>query len=134
MARPRPVAQRRTVPLYLLAAAAFIAALTPITRLLEDPPRAAFTVRNDTVWDLALVIRTGERSVMPLMTIDAASTREITEVIIPGDRWIFIWRFAGDDVGTSTVTNDVLRRDGFQLVVPDEVERALLTRNAPPSP
>lgn len=71
---------------------------------------------------------------MPIMTISAERTRSVTEVIVPGDTWHFIWRFTGDDVGTSTVTHDDLQRDDFELVVPAEVERALLAQDAPPSP
>ena len=133
MARPRPLHRRRTVPLYLLAVAVGIAALAPLMRLVEDPPRAAFTVRNDTVWDLDLVVRTGPDSEVPLITIKAKSTRKVAEVIVPGDTWHFIWRFA-DDVGTSTVAHDDLRREDFELVVPDEVEEALRAQDAPPSP
>lgn len=134
MARPRPRSRRRDAPLYLLAVSALMAGLVPLTRLLEDFPRAEFTVRNDTVWDLTLVVRSGPDSVMPLMTIGAERAREVTEVIVPGDTWRFIWRFGGEDVGTSTVAHDDLRREGFELVVPDGVEQTLVARDAPPSP
>lgn len=134
MARPRPRSRRRDAPLYLLAIAALMAALVPLARLLEDFPRAEFTVRNDTVWDLTLVVRSGPESVMPIMTIGAEHTREVTEVIVRDDTWRFVWRFAGEDVGTSTVAHDDLRREGFELVVPDDVEQALVARDAPPSP
>lgn len=53
----------------MLLLAALLAGLVPMTRLLEDFPRASFTVRNDTVWDLTLVVRSGPDSVMPIMTI-----------------------------------------------------------------
>lgn len=134
MARPRPRNRRRTAPLYVLVAAASIAALVPLIGRLEDFPRAAFTVRNDTIWDLGLVVRTGPESQMSIMTISAERSREVTEVIVPGATWRFTWRFAGDDVGSSTVAHDELRRDDFELVVPDEVGHALLARDAPPSP
>ena len=134
MARPRPGSRRRAVPLCALVVAAVVAALVPLMRQLEDLSRAEFTVRNDTAWDLTLVVQSGPRSIMPIMRIDAGRSREATDVIVPGDRWRFIWRFAGQDVGTSTVAHEDLLREEFELVVPDAVEKALLDRDAPPSP
>src|SRR5687768_639749 len=133
MARPQPINRRRAAPLYMLAVALGIAAMVPLMRHVEDRPRAAFTVRNDTVWDLTLVVRMGRNSEMPLITIEAESTRKVSEVIVPVDTWRFIWRFA-DDVGTSTVAHDDLRREDFELVVPDQVEETLLARDESPSP
>jgi hypothetical protein len=130
----RPRSSRAQAPLLAVLLIAMAAALVPLARLVEDFPRADFMVQNDTDWDLTLVVQSGEDSVMPLMTLGAERSREITEVIVPGDTWRFIWRFAGDDVGTSVVPHDELEREGFKLVVPDEVADELRARGAPPSP
>ena len=134
MTRPRPRSRGREAPLYVLAAIGALASLVLLARMLEDVPRADFTVQNDTVWDLTLVAQSGQDSVMPIMTISAEHARQVREVVVPGDTWQFAWRFAGEDIGTSTVTHDELRSEGFALEVPDEVERALTARNVPPSP
>lgn len=60
MARPQSRTLRREAPFYVLLLAALLAGLVPLTRLLEDFPRASFTVRNDTLWDLDLVVRSDE--------------------------------------------------------------------------
>ncbi len=133
MARPRPKSSRATL-VYAFTVMMGLASLVPLTRLLEDFPRADFTVRNNTLWAVTLVVRTGPDSIMPVMTIDAESSREATEVIVPGETWRFVWRFAGEDVGTSTVADDDLQRDGFVLTVPDEVAEELRARSAPPTP
>lgn len=125
---------RRAVWLDVLVVLAWLAASIPLMRSLEDPPRAAFTIRNDTLWDLTLYVETGPRSVMPVAAIGAERARQISEVLVPGATWRFIWRFTGDDVGRASIAHDDLRDPSFVLTVPDEVERTLLAAGAPPAP
>lgn len=133
MTRPRVNRRARALPLYLVAIAAWLAFTVAMTPHLADFPRAEFKVRNDTDWNLTLHVRTAG-AITPIMTIDEGRERVTSEVIVPGETWHFIWRFEGEDVGTSTVAHDDLRRSGFELTVPDEVARALRASGATPSP
>ena len=135
MVRPRATGSRTswTMPIALVVAASLTVGV-PLYRHLDDPPRAALTVRNDTVWDLTLYVRDGATTVSPIRTISAGRTARITEVIVPGETWRFIWRFEGDDVGTSEIRHRALSAEDFVLLVPDDVGDALRQRGAPPSP
>jgi hypothetical protein len=118
-----------------IAVAACAALTVPLLDDLSDLPRADIAVRNDTEWDLGLVVRTDDDSVMPIATIGAGRSGVVGEVPVPtGDRWRLAWRFRGDTIGESTVAHDDLAADGFVLEVPDEVARALREGGAPPSP
>lgn len=134
MARPQPTKPLVAWPLYAVAAVVGLAALVTLNEHLAPLEMTDFRVRNDTVWDLTLVIQTDEDSVMSVAMIEAEDERRITEVIVPGETWRFVWRFAGDDVGTSIVRDEDLRRSAFRLEVPSVVQERLRADGAPPSP
>lgn len=122
-----------TVPILLIVVASLVASV-PLLRHLEDPPRATLLLRNDSAWDVTLYVRGGDTSVTPVRTVSAGRTARVSEVIVPGDTWRFLWRFAGDDIGTTEIDHDALVAPGFELSVPDQVADALRERGAPPSP
>lgn len=134
----RHLAPRRYgAPVVLLTAltlAAVLAGVTTLVRFLEPPDHTDFVVRNDTVWNVELVIRTGATSELRVATVDARAERALREVLVPGSTWRFIWRFNGTNIATSTVTDDELRRDGFRLAVPPAASEALDAAGTPPSP
>ena len=134
MARPQPTKRLVAWPLYVVAAVVGLAAFVSVNEHLAPHEMTDFRVRNDTVWDLTLVIQTDEDSVMSVATIEAEDERHITEVIVPGETWRFVWRFAGADVGTSIVRDADLRRSAFRLEVPSAVQERLRADGAPPSP
>lgn len=133
MTRGRVTRRARAAPLYVVAIAGWLAFTVAMTPHLADFPRAEFKVRNDSAWDLTLYVRT-EGATSPIMSIGEDRERHISEVIVPGETWHFIWRFEGEDVGTSSVAHDDLRRSGFELTVPDDVARTLRASGATPSP
>jgi hypothetical protein len=132
MARTR-AEHRRKMPGAAIAAAVCIVAAMPLLVHLGDSRRATVTARNETEWDLGLVVRRGD-SVMPIAAISAGRTAEVREVLVPGDSWELVWRFRGDEVGTTTVAHDDLTADGYVVEVPDSVSSALRAAGAPPAP
>jgi hypothetical protein len=135
IAEPRARARLRvTTWLDLVAVVVWLAVSLPLMRSLEEPPRAEFVARNDTVWNLTLYVETGPESVKAVATIGAESSKELTEVLVPGDTWRFSWRFTGEEVGRSVVSDADLQRAGFELTVPDEVEEKLRARGTAPAP
>jgi hypothetical protein len=132
MARTR-AGHRRRMPGAAIAAVACLAVAMPLLSHLGESPRATVTARNETVWDLGLVVRRGD-GVMPVATIGAGRTAAVREVLVPGDRWELVWRFRGEDVGTTTVAHDDLTAPDFVLDVPDDVVRSLRAAGAPPTP
>lgn len=118
----------------VLAVVAGLAGLATLSRMVEGPEVRDFTVRNETVWDLQLVVRSGADSERRRATIGARNERELREVIVPGATWRFVWRFDGRDVGSSVVNDAELRRPGFRLEVPTAVATALRAADIPPSP
>jgi hypothetical protein len=132
MARTR-TGSRRRMPGAAIAAVACLAVAMPLLAHLGEGARATVTARNETVWDLGLVVRRGDGT-MPVATIGAGRTAAVREVLVPGDTWELVWRFRGDDVGTSTVAHDDLTARDFVLEVPDTVVRTLRAADAPPTP
>lgn len=126
--------RRSTLWLDALAVIAWLAVTIPLIDALKDPPRASFALRNDTVWNLSVQVRTGPDSVMSIASIGAERSRDLSEVLIPGPTWQFIWRFGGDVVGRSVVPHRDLSDPDFVLTVPDEVEVELRARGAQPAP
>lgn len=133
MTRQRAIRWDRTVPVYVGAAIVWLAFALAMMRDFEDFPRAELTVRNETAWDLTLYKQT-ESAISPLLSIDRGRDRVISEIIVPGEIWHFVWRFAGDDIAVSAVAHDELRRPGFVLAVPAAAERTLRAMGATPSP
>src|SRR5688572_5259064 len=92
----RVTRRARAAPPYVLAAIAWLACALPMLHHFEDQPRTELEVLNDTAWTLTLYVRT-ERATSPIMSIGRGRARATTEVIVPGETWHFVWRFAGDD-------------------------------------
>jgi hypothetical protein len=113
-----------------LALAAMVACTFALQGVLADVPRAQVTVRNHTPWDVTMYVREGD-AVSPILTIGARHESTIREVAVPGGPWKLVWRFKGEDIATSTVDD---RGRDLVIAVPDDVERALRARHAPPSP
>ena len=133
MAEPRATRARSTAPIYAIAAVVSLAVTVPMLHHLEDLPRGEFAVENATAWNLTLHVRSAG-AVSPLATLGAETERRLEEVIVPGATWVFVWRFTGEDVGTSTVTNEQLEQDDFVLRPPEVTARTLRSRGVVPSP
>jgi len=113
--------------------AAWLAVAVLVGSQLRDLDRASFAVRNDTPWDIGVVLQTDHAS-LPLTTVGHEHSKELTEVAVPGSTWTFVWRFDGRDLGRTTVSDENLRRAGFELRVPADVEAALRAAGTAPSP
>ena len=124
----------RLMLLVTLVLAVVLVAVTTLIRATEPPDHADFVVRNDTAWDVELVLNTGRGSELAVATIDAGDERVLREVLVPGNTWRFVWRLNGRDLASSSVTDEELRRDGFRLAVPPAVGKALAAAGTPPSP
>jgi hypothetical protein len=133
IAHARAASPRAAVPIYLLGLGLLLALAMSLLQVVDEPRRAALTVRNGTAWDISVRVREDDGDT-PVVTVSAEHQTTAGEVRVPGSTWHLVWRFKGEDVATSSVRDADVRRDDFVIDVPDEVARALRERGEPPAP
>lgn len=92
------------------------------------------TIANPTDYDLDVeVTGSGQEGRLPIAIVDARSEDTVQEVIDQGENWIFRFRHTGDVVGELRFTRAELERNGWRVVVPEEVGERLQQLGRPTS-
>lgn len=94
----------------------------------SEPPSTVdrITIVNTTGYDLEVqVTGLGRDGWLPLAIVEHQSDHLIQEVIDLGEGWTFLFLHWGDPVGEVSVTRAELRRGGWRVEVPEEVEERL---------
>ena len=134
MTRPAEPTQRVSMVVNVMAAVICIAVSIPLFRHLEDLPRADVTFANETAWDIGVELALANDSRMLIATIEADQTRTVEEIIEPGEVWAFRWKFRGQEVALTKISDGDLRAAGYRVSVPTEVTEELRDEGAPPAP
>lgn len=110
--------RRVVVPIAL--AVCFIALLTGVLRLVEDPATVDHLVienRTGAAVDVGIASDPQESEIL-LATIEPDSSTRVDDVLDQGSTWEFRVAQAGERIGTVTRSRDRLERDGWRVVLP----------------
>jgi hypothetical protein len=126
----RPHAPRRSIPpvpvvVLFVVGALLCVAMTFALQDAEMVPRV--TVENPGTLPVNVDVRGADGNRLILSTVPAGSTATNLDVLEQGDQWTFGFSSGGIDGGTVTVSRAKLARDGWRLVVPDDVVTRLQT-------
>jgi hypothetical protein len=93
------------------------------------------TVINPTGYELYVTVSGGEgHTALPIVVVRPGETREVHDVLDPGQHWRIVLRGQGRDAGVFDVTRADLQAAGWRIEVPASAGDALAAQGAPLSP
>ncbi len=135
--RSSPTQTLRRYRIGLLAAVVVLAAvLFAAVRLLEDPARVSnLTIHNPSEFDIEVEITSPSHDGWLRLTgVPVTAATQYSDVLDPGDTWVFSFQAQGRDGGEVSIPKAQLAAAGWQLDVPQQVIDRLRAAGAPASP
>ena len=119
---------------YVAAVAAFLLLAVPVAFELRMPSTIDLTFVNPHEWDVGVEVVLADGDPVAVGTIDEDSAREVVDLLRLESPLRLRWTFEGEEIHTSTVSDDQLDDWGDTVTVPDAVAEQLRARRTPPSP
>ena len=106
-----------------------------VARTLSDTPTQTLSLVNDTEFEVSIDVRSaGAGGWTLLVTLEPDGKATVDEVADQGATWEFRFSSADVSAGTSQMTRDELRADGWVVEVPEQAADRLKARDVPAAP